>query len=304
MIIDLSEYRWEKFHSAPERAEKGWSYSSVYYFRDIKDIYLIIYENPVISSVPAIYDYCVRRGVLSENNRGWSLRRILEIINALRNFGFLCENSLAPKCGRVFGSGVNESLNTCDYAVFREVFFNYFRFKEFLDLYGQPDSHYNNTVFYYMENSRFVNRFILGDTSMAFYIDESHSDIMRFWDVFLKWGLTLEVLDKISGIEVQGDFFRSVSASFCIRPISSSFSVLDTIESLQLGNYIYIPDALRSIALFTHFSIQSLVHRIVQECENSTKYRMQSTSAIFIPPKEQSLFPVVDNTYMSHLLKL
>lgn len=36
----------------------------------------------------------------------------------------------------------------------------------------------------------------------------------------------------------------------------------------------------------------------------SHRYRAQSTSAIFVQKKEDFLFPLMGNTYITHLLKL
>lgn len=304
MEINTAGYQCKMFSPAPEKEGKGWSYSNVYYLRDIKDIYLVLLSNSELSSALDVCLYCGDHGIVSESGKKWTERGVLEVINALRNFGLISLDSLNPLRGKLFDAEINKDLKPRDLVVFKRIYYHYFRFQDFISLFRKKDGGKLGTVFYYMENSRFVNRFIKPDSETVFYIEDSHSEIMRFWDVFLKWGLCLNVLDRISNIETISGQPRSLSAAFFIEPMPKSFSIVNAIVESQLGSYVYIPDAIRDIALKYHYSTRSLVRKIIEECEDSERFRLQSTSAIFVPRKDKDLFPVVDNTYMSHLLKL
>lgn len=304
MEISIADYQYKLFSPAPEKKEKGWSYSNVYYLRDIKDIYLVLLDNCNLSNALDVCIYCDSNGITSENGKVWTERGVLEIINALRNFGLICVNSLTPLRGELFEAGINDGLEQNDLMVFKDIFYNYFRFREFINLFRQGEGNMSGTVYYFMDNSRFVNRFIKPDCETVFYIEDCHSEVMRFWDVFLKWGLYLNVLDRISNIEMRSGLHRNLSAAYFIEPMPSSFSIINAIEELQLGSYIYIPEAIKELSLKYHYSTRSLVSEIIKECEDGEHFQLQSTSAIFVPNRDRDLFPVVDNTYMSHLLKL
>jgi len=303
MFFEIADdYQKIAFSSSPERAKKGWSYSNVYYLRDIKDIYLVLNGNPSLKTVADVYTFCLNYDIVSEGKKAWTERAILEIINSLKNFE-LVDSTFTPLRGVLFESGINEGLTPSDYGVFKTIFYSYFRFKDFIRLFEETDC-FSGVVFPFMENCRFVNRLALIDLKTVYYIDDSRSEIMRFWDVFLKWGLTLSVLDRVAGMILFGDITYSTSAVYFVREMPSSFSIISAIEDLQMGSYIYIPDALKQIAVLTHFPIKTLVNKLVTECYEDSKYCLQSTSAIFVPTKDKHLFPVIDNTYMSHLLKL
>ena len=304
MYIDLSDLQWNSFQPAPEKDGKGWSYSYVYYLRDIKDVFLVLCKNRELSSASAIYEYCMAERIYSESKRDWTPRIVLEITNALKNFGFISSESLTPLCDNPFSSAINEDLTPEDCTVFKGIFFSYFRFKEFINLFYKNDGSWDGTVLSFMENSRFVNRFVREDLKKGYIIEDRHAAVMRFWDVFVKWGTVLKLLDRIMGIDVLDSAVPNISATYFVKPIPPSFSILEKIADLQLGTYIYIPEALRLIALETHYSLENLKVKIIEESIDSDVYRLQSTSAIFVPDKEKAFFPIVDNTFMSHLLKI
>ena len=58
-----------------ESGEKGWSYSNVYFLRNIKDIYLLLYKND-FRSIPIVTEYCLTNNVVSENGKKWNNEKV------------------------------------------------------------------------------------------------------------------------------------------------------------------------------------------------------------------------------------
>lgn len=291
-----------------EKSKKGWSYSNVYFLRNIKDIYLLLYNNNV-RSIPLIVNHCVTCNIVSENGKKWNNRYLLEIINALKNFGLLDANN-NPLHGRLFESEINEPLSQHDKNVLKNIFFSYFRFQEFHKLFGDIYNPLSSRVVYaYMENSRFFNCFVCADINTVFFIENKHKDMMRFWDVYTKWGTTLSVLNKcsISALDVtpNNEELRNAYLLNFSVPIPSDFSILDFISQELASNYVYIPELERELLYKYKFSITDIKNKILEEISlRSDEYRLQRTSEIFVDSRAKPLLPLAENTYMSHIIKL
>ena len=291
-----------------ESGEKGWSYSNVYYLRNIKDIYLLLYKND-FRSIPIVTEYCLINNVVSENGKKWNNRYILEIINALKNFGLLDSNN-NPLHGQLFESEINEPLSQQDNTVFKDIFFSYFRFQEFHRLFGNINNSLRSRVVYaYMEKSRFYNCFICADLNTVFFIEHEHQDMMRFWDVYTKWGTTLDVLNKcaLSALDItaNNEELRNAYLLNFSTHIPSDFSVLDFASQELNSSYIYIPELERELLYKYRYSISDIKQRILEEILlRSDEYRLQRTSEIFVEHRTKLLLPFVENTYMSHIIKL
>ena len=139
-------------------------------------------------------------------------------------------------------------------------------------------------------------------------IGDEHADMMRFWDVFLKWGMSLGMLKKYPlkpfGVSTLPTV-KGLSIVYFYKEMPSDFSVFEYISTEMQGSYHYIPDVIYSIIFSKCYSVESIIKRIVEEnAEKTDKYRAQTTSAIFVNGKEEFLFPRVGNTYITHLLKL
>lgn len=291
-----------------ESGEKRWSYSNVYYLRNIKDIYLLLYKND-FRSIPIVTEYCLINNVVSENGKKWNNRYILEIINALKNFGLLDSNN-NPLHGQLFESEVNEPLSQQDNTIFKDIFFSYFRFQEFHRLFGNINNSLRSRVVYaYMEKSRFYNCFICADINTVFFIEHEHQDMMRFWDVYTKWGTTLNVLNKCSlpalDISSNNEELKNAYLLYYSFPIPRDFSVLDFISQELTSDYIYIPDLERELLYRYKFSIPDIKNKIIEEILlRSDEYRLQRTSEIFVDSRTKPLLPLIENTFMSHIIKL
>lgn len=284
---------------------KRWSYSFVYYLEDLRNIYRL-YDECKIDSIPSLFQKCNKTGLRSWSGKTWNQRNLLEQVNALKNFKLLSvdDNRVITK-GLFFNTKPEDPLSKDEMKVFREVYLNYFRFREFHQLFSN-----SNTIAYYIDGGRFTNRFLLDieEPSQIVGIGDEHADMMRFWDVFLKWGQSLGMLKKYSlkpfGVSTL-PMVKGLSIAYFYDEMPNDFSVFEYISTVMQGTYHYIPDVIYSIICSKHYSVESIIDRIVEEnAEKTDKYRAQTTSAIFVNGKEDFLFPRIGNTYITHLLKL
>lgn len=303
---------------------KGWSFSNVYFLRELKDIFLLI-EKYGYGNKSFIYLKCREEDLQSEGSKDWTERSILEYMNALKNFGLISIDGGILKLG-LFESKLGEELTLRDKEVFKNIFFSYFRFKEIiswminpfeekrLEIMSQINEDFvcNNSkvIFSFISEGRFTNNFFfeLKDNADLFYIDEKNSDLMRFWDVFLKWGTTLDLLDRFqlrwSDISVLPKT-KSLSCVYFKKNVPESFSLINFIREKYKSDYIYIPHLVLDIVLLYRFSLSGIKEMIISQClENRNLISMQRTSEIFIEEKERILLPMHRNSYISHLLML
>lgn len=310
LTFNLENMTYTPFESAPEMDKKKWSYCYVYHLRDLKDIYLLYYLHDGIDSIPKLFDYCQQDNVMPENGKKWTKRNLLELVNALKNFNLLSNRDNKPLAGKLFTSNLQEELNEEDKNVLREIYYNYFRFQEFLKLFtDKEETNFPVMLYAYMENSKYFNRFIRPDTKTIYYIDEHRQDIMRFWDVYTKWGTTLNILNKcslkrlnpnIQEIKIKNCFVLNI-----IRSMPVDFSIYEYLDNEILEINIYIPSLEWELIRKFGYSIEDIKQRIIEENDKySDQYRLQRTSEIFVEQKRPILYPIVHNTYMSHILKL
>lgn len=295
---------------------KRWSFSFVYYLEDLRNIYRI-YDEFEIDSIPALYKKCEEIGLASWNGKKWNQRNLLELVNALKNFQLLSVDNKVSKKGLFADCRVEEPLTEDEKKVFKNIYLSYFRFCEFHKLFVKDwdyDSNKNLTatkpLIYYMQGARFTNRFILSTEPEIEIVGLSneHSDMMRFWDVFLKWGVSLNMIRKYPlkpfGINTIPPT-KGLSITYFYNKIPKGFSVFEYMLKEMQGSYLYIPDVIYSLIFDKHFAAEDVLIKIVEESmTNPDIFRAQSTSAIFIDEKENFLFPKLGNTYITHLLKL
>ena len=291
-----------------EREGKGWSYSYVYYLRNLKDIYLLLYRHGGIS-IPKLLKICKTDNVQTENGKEWNERYLLEFVNALKNFDLIDTNN-NPTRDSLFESMINEPLTPHDKSVFVKIYANYFRFQEFHNLFGDFSNRENSMIIYaYMDNCRFYNRFVCADKNAVFYIGDDHQDMMRFWDVYTKWGTTLHVLNKGSlasfDISTLNDELKNAYLLNLSIPVPENFSILDYVSIVLNSKYIYIPELERDLIIKYKYSIDSIKEKLVIETnQRSKEYRLQRTSEMLVDGNTKALLPYVENVYMSHIIKL
>ena len=291
-----------------EREGKGWSYSYVYYLRNLKDIYLLLYKYGGIS-IPKLLKICKTDNVQTENGKEWNERYLLEFVNALKNFDLIDTNN-NPTSDSLFESRINEPLTPRDKSVFVKIYANYFRFREFHNLFGDFSNRENSMIIYaYMDNCRFYNRFVCADKNAVFYIENDHQDMMRFWDVYTKWGTTLYVLNKGSlasfDISTLNEELKNAYLLNLSIPVPENFSILDYVSNVLNSKYIYIPELERDLIFRYKYSIDSIKEKLVIETnQRSNEYRLQRTSEMLVDGNTKVLLPYVENVYMSHIIKL
>jgi hypothetical protein len=291
-----------------EREGKGWSYSYVYYLRNLKDIYLLLYRYGGIS-IPKLLKICKTDNVQTENGKEWNERYLLEFVNALKNFDLIDTNN-NPTSDSLFESRINEPLTPRDKSVFVKIYANYFRFREFHNLFGDFSNRENSMIIYaYMDNCRFYNRFVCAEKNTVFYIENQHQDMMRFWDVYTKWGTTLQVLNKCSlpSLEItsQNEELKNAYLLNLSIPIPENFSILDYVTNVLNSKYIYIPELERELIIEYKFSIESIKEKLVFETnKRCNEFRLQRTSEMLVDSNTKALLPYVENVLMSHLIKL
>ena len=131
---------------------------------------------------------------------------------------------------------------------------------------------------------------------------------MRFWDVYIKWGETLNLIEKFP-LKAWGIHFippvKSLNIVYFKKEIPINYSIFNFIDNECHSDYLYIPDVIRFLIIKERFALEDIKRKLIDECINMpNRYRAQSTSAIFVQKKEEFLFPLMGNTYITHLLKL
>ncbi|MDR2947931.1 MAG: hypothetical protein LBV71_01855 [Prevotella sp.] len=331
MSKDISLYKSKRIElpsltdEAHSELSKGWSLSYVYFLKELRDIFLIIVKYKSVNK-SFIWQKCKEENVLPEGiNNEWTERNVLERINALKNFGLISKEGEVVN-SNIFISSLGSELTVEDKNIFKSIFFQYFRFREIISWMINPyvenrleimssidESNIKEKVqvtFPFINEGRFTNSFFfeLKDNADIFYINDKNSDLMRFWDVFVKWGTTLDLLDRFQLKWADINVVPKVKSLSCVyfkKEIQNDFSLIEFIRQNYRSDYIYIPQLVLDIVMLYRFPIDGIKELIVNQCiENRDKMSMQRTSEIFIEEKEKVLLPMHRNTYVSHLLML
>lgn len=304
--IDLRLFAKDVLYVSPEPRDSGWSFFNVYSLLDFKNIYNVYYENENVRSIPALLDYCRETNLFSESGKSWTHRNLLEIVNALKKTGLLDIKTSAPLAGMAFDCKSSQMLTKNDIISLRKVFYSYFRFKDFLQMFRKAPNKY---ILAYMYESRFFNRFISIAEKKEYYLEESKQVTMRFWDVFTKWGMTLKILNKCSltALKIETNCYE-LQNGYLVKEstgIPQEFRVLKFMQDNFTSECVYIPDLEREIIFHLGYHLEDIKDAIISECtEYSNTFRLQRITEIFIEQGERILFPFVDGSYMSHILKI
>ena len=297
---------------------KRWSYSFAYYLEDLRNVYRLYDEND-IDSISTLLKICEEKGMKSWSGKEWNLRNLLEQVNALKNFKLLETDGAKVLSPRLFSATTPETpLSDSELKVFKDIYLSYFRFVEFhklmakcsVDITEDTMLRHSTPIMYCMQGTRFTNRFILSlePELIIAGIPDEHADMMRFWDVYVKWGTSLDLLRKYPlkpfGITASPDV-KGLGIAYFYQKMPDEFSIVDYMNKEMEGSYLYIPDIVYSAMTRLRYSVEDITAKIAEESvTRSDIYRAQSTSAIFINEKESFLFPIIGNTYITHLLKL
>ena len=304
--IDLRLFAKDVLYVSPEPRDSGWSFFNVYSLLDFKNIYNVYYENENVRSIPALLDYCRETNLFSESGKSWTHRNLLEIVNALKKTGLLDIKTSAPLAGMAFDCKSSQMLTKNDIISLRKVFYSYFRFKDFLQMFRKAPNEY---ILAYMYESRFFKRFISIAEKKEYYLEDSKQVTMRFWDVFTKWGMTLKILNKCSltALNIETNCYE-LQNGYLVKEstgIPQEFRVLKFMQDNFTSECVYIPDLEREIIFHLGYHLEDIKDAIISECtEYSNTFRLQRITEIFIEQGERILFPFVDGSYMSHILKI
>ena len=148
-VIDISHskhisFSFKSTKDFKEEEHKGWSFSNVYSFEEMRDIYLLLLNQNNICSVES---FSMNEVIPKVKPRGkeWTSRRVREILNAMVNFRWFTRDvngtvyQIATISPLFSQESFGEDLNEEDYNIFKKTFLTYERFREYLALYTQND---------------------------------------------------------------------------------------------------------------------------------------------------------------------
>lgn len=300
--------------------EKGWSYSYVYHFTELKNVFIALkkihYKGKDDFSRQAI------RSGLPYVKTPWDSRRILEQLNALINFG-LVSKSYQVEHDIFVENDYTTDLSENDLDLFKNIYHEYFRFKEIHSWLLNPIQHdhssflnqvsieslqqYSSPIFPFFMENRFNDAFIfsLSDSTDIFRIPNDNGDLMRFWDVYVKWGQELKLLEKFNLKNLDYELANNLKSFACvyyINPEKPVFNLLNFIKSEYRGNNIHIPKLILKIALHYRYRINDIKQMVIEQAlADSNTFSLQRTSEIFIRDTEINFIPKYRDSYISHL---
>jgi len=301
--------------------DKGWSYSYVYHFTELKNIFIALKKIPY-KGKEDFSQRAIESG-LPYSKTPWDSRRILEQLNALINFGLISKDYKIKTNFFVELDFTNE-LSEKDLELFKKIYHEYFRFREihswllnpvqqdhnlFLNQFTVEDlQRKSSPIFSFFMEHRFNDAFIysLSDNTDIFRIPNKNGDLMRFWDVFIKWGQELKLLEKFNMKNLDYELANNVKSFACvyyINPIKPNLDLLSFIKSNYQGNNIHIPNLILKISLSYRYRINDIKKMILEQAiANKNTYSLQRTSEIFIRDSELNFVPKYNGYYFSHLL--
>ncbi len=301
--------------------EKGWSFSYVYHFIELKNVFIALKKIPYRGK-----DDFFRKAIASGLpfvKTPWDSRRILEQLNALINFELISREYKVEK-DYFTEDDYTIVIHESDTKLFTNIYHNYFRFKEIHSWLLNPiqenhasflkkvstESLLNNSrpIFPFSIESRFNNAFLfsLSDNTDIFRIPKSNGDLMRFWDVYVKWGQELKIIEKFNLKNLDYELSnnpKSFSCVYYVNDLKPKLNVLDFIKSEYNGKHIHIPKLILKIALKHRYRIGDIKQLIIKQAmEDTNSFSLQRTSEIFIRDTEINFVPKYNDSYISHLL--
>lgn len=336
--VDISKAKTEYLNlisdaEAYDIIHKGWSLSFVYSFRELRDVFLAFqkYGQKNISVMEFSNRYVKDR--IPYEKKPWDEkgRRVLEIKNALINFGLMDKDSLECKQGVFEVVETGTPLVESDLLVFRDIFFHYFRFLEYASLFISPSMsrreklaltekqvlQESHALFYYGSAGGRVDTFFYDlknpETVFKFPKSEEKGTVkggfMRFWDVFISWAKQLDLIARLNmksqDITLsKGETFR---ACYFINPACKVDvqQVLD--EKFKRQLLIDISLLVMELCLSFRCSIEDAQQEVINYY-HSHPYNVSiiRTSEIFIKTRElnerdRNLYPIYKGSYVSHI---
>ena len=317
---------------AHELLGKGWSLSFVYSFRELRDVYFAFLHHCQFGTVAEFSNKYVK-DIIPYSKSPWDTdgRRVLEIKNALINFGIMDMETHQCKSGLFNEVPPGSSVSEDDIKVFKRIFFSYFRFIEYASLFVSPNMSKHEKLqlkekqicddsmaLYYFssENNRVDSIFYTlskPDTIYRFPIseDDNHSKggYIRFWDTFLSWGTQLGLIEKLN-MRSQG-YSLSTGKSFGACYFIRNSTTLDVCEILnqkfRKQSLVDVSKLVLEICLNYRVSIIDAQKAVLDYYQASSgKISLIRTSEIFIKETELNnndriLYPNYKGSYISHI---
>lgn len=299
-----------------------WSYVNTYSLKDLKDIYLIsqLVANKTIKEISKKVNEIIN------SQEQWGERKVLEYLNALVKFELL-DSAYDTKGSFFENDTVNSELTNDDLNIFRGIFFNYFRFKELSSWFINPEDTFHNSLeslteynfindsnllYFYSDRNRFTDTFFTETDNCATKYLIDNDILMRFWDVYLKWGITLNVIDKFNASKLleKNNIGKEISIAYFIRPFDR-FNLVEFLGKNFNSKHILIPELIFKIVRQYRYSVSEIKSFIVSEIQSNDKLTYERTSEIFLIKGKTSkknieaatyLFPKINNSYVSHLI--
>lgn len=305
--------------------EKGWSFSYVYHFIELKNVFIAL-KNIPYQGIDDFSKKAIGSG-LPFVSTPWDKRRILEQLNALINFELIAKEYTIEKNYFVEEKYTSE-LTGNDTELFKKIYHDYFRFKEIHSWLLNPiqDDHAlflnqvtadnlsknSKPIFPFLIETRFNDAFIfsLNDNTDIFRIPNdkgnNNGGLMRFWDVYVKWGLELKLLEKFNLKNLDYELSNNLKSLSCVYYVNNEkpkLDLLDFIKSEYNGKHIHIPKLILKIALKYRYRINDIKGLIIEQAlADSNSFSLQRTSEIFIRNTEINFVPQFQDSYISHLL--
>ena len=333
-VIDVSHsqrinFSFKSTKDFKETEHKGWSFSNVYSFEEMRDIYLLLLSKSNIYSVDR---FTANEVIPKVKPRGkeWTSRRVREILNAMVNFRWFTRDLsgtiyhiLTPK--PLFSQGTfGNELKEEEYNVFRNTFLTYERFREYLSLYTLDDffkiAESSSPVFSFSSDKKYTNTFFksLSDNADLIYVDtnnsegEKNSSFLTFWDVFISWALRLKMMEKFNSLmfDIRLSTGNSFACSYFISPSDNQVPDIFTIlnESFIGKKTIDVNDLILHICLKYRRPVGEVKKYVLNQYIANKKYMSPiRTSEIFVNRSEKRddtyvSFPKYKDSYISHLI--
>lgn len=329
-IIDISRSKRINLSFNPTKGRsKGWNFSNVYSFEEIRDVYLILLNKSSIGSVEKFTKNEIIPKVKPQGEE-WTSRRVREILNAMVNFRWFNKYGngtfyqLATAHPLFDQDSFGRNLKDQDYHVFKNTFLTYDRFCEYLSLYAQ-DNIFNivessTPVYSFSAGKKYTNTFFksMSDNTDLLCVDsnniqgEKNSTVLTFWDVFISWALQLGMMEKFNSLlfDIKLSTGKSFACSYFISSQQMQIPEIFTILSDSFSNkrIIDVNDLILHICIKYRKTVEEVKSYVLTQFIANKKYMSPiRTSEIFVNRSEKRdevfvPFPKYKDSYISHLI--
>lgn len=323
-ILPLSFQTAKEFR---DEENKGWSFSGVYSFEELRDIYILLADYTFVSVEHFTKNIVIPKTASVEHK--WTPRRVREILNALVNFKWYSRNlngteyKIATSKPLFSPELLCKPISDIELPIFMNVFFSYSRFKEYISLYSynidQQNIIENSTpVYSFISDKKYTDSFFkeLKHNPDILHVEkinetgEKNSGFSSFWDVFITWALKLNIMEKFNsqlfGMKLSNGHSFACSYFVSNNSLPSLPIIIDS--SFPTSRIIDINNLIWHICTTYRKRLKDVKKYIInQYVENKMKYNLIRTSEIFINKsdkvgEEDIAYPLYRDSYVSHLI--